>query len=45
MHDLFSVNNKLELPMSQKTQLFDTFVAPILNYSAEIDGVSNEPGC
>lgn len=38
MHNLFIVYNQLDLPVSKQTQLFDTLVAPILNYSAEIWG-------
>lgn len=38
MHNLFTVYNQLDLPTSQKIKLFDSLVAPILNYSSEIWG-------
>lgn len=38
MHNLFIVYNQLDLPISKQMQLFDTLVAPILNYLAEVWG-------
>ena len=43
MHNLFIVNNQLELPVSQQLSLFDTLVSPILNYSAEVWGYHKSP--
>ena len=39
LHNLLSLFNQLELPMSQKCKLFDTLVSSILCYSAEVWGI------
>ena len=39
LYNLFTVFRKIELPTSQKLNLFDTLVSPILNYSSEIWGM------
>ena len=39
LHNLFTVFKKIELPISQKLNLFDTLVSPILHYSSEIWGM------
>lgn len=38
LHNLFSLFNQVELPISEKCRLFDTLVGSILNYSAEVIG-------
>ena len=38
LHSLFSLFKQIELPVSEKCKLFDTFVGSILNYSAEVWG-------
>ena len=38
LHNLFMVNNQIDLPISQKLKLFDSLVSPVLNYAAEIWG-------
>ncbi|XP_045185370.2 uncharacterized protein LOC123543357 [Mercenaria mercenaria] len=38
LHNLFVVCNQLDLPISQKSKLFDSLVASTLNYAAEIWG-------
>ena len=43
LHNLFIVCNQLELPISQKSKLFDSLVAPILNYASEIWGFHKAP--
>ena len=43
MHNLFIACNQLELPISQKCQLFDALVSPILNYAAEVWGYHKGP--
>ena len=43
LHNLFIVYNQLNLPISQKSKLFDSLVAPTLNYSAEVWGYHKGP--
>ena len=43
LHNLFIVYNQLDLPISQKINLFDSLVLPVLNYSAEIWGYHSSP--
>ena len=38
LHNLFTIYNQLDLPISQKVDLFDSLVLPTLNYSAEVWG-------
>lgn len=38
MHNLFIVINQIDLPIKDKCKLFDSLVAPVLNYSAEVWG-------
>ena len=40
MYKLFSIFNKVEIPISQKCKLFDSLISPVLNYSAEIWGMN-----
>ena len=40
MHNLFSLFNQVELPISHKCKLFDTFVGSIFNYGGEIIGLN-----
>ena len=39
LHNLFTIFNTIELPISQKCDLFDTLVASILNFGSEIWGM------
>ena len=46
MKALFSLNslfNVVPLELSEKIKLFDTMIAPILNYGSEIWGFHNAP--
>ena len=43
LHNLFTVYNQLDLPISQKITLFDTLVSPILNYAANVWGYHEAP--
>ena len=36
LHNLFTISNTIELPISQKCNLFDTLVVSILNFGSEI---------
>jgi len=38
IHNMFIVNNQLDLPTKQKLELFDSTDSPILNYAAEVWG-------
>jgi hypothetical protein len=38
MHNLFIVINQIDLPIQDKFKVFDSLVAPVLNYSAEVWG-------
>ena len=38
LHKLFTTFSNLELPISNKVDLFDKIVAPVLNYAAEVWG-------
>lgn len=38
LHNLFTVYNQLDLKIKDKCKLFDTLVAPILHYGAEVFG-------
>ena len=38
LHNLFIFFNQIELPVSKKSELFDSLVLPVLNYAAEIWG-------
>jgi hypothetical protein len=38
MHNLFIIINQIDLPIKGKCKLFDSLVAPVLNYSAELWG-------
>lgn len=38
LHNLFSLFNQIELPISEKCKLFDTLVGSILNYGGEVIG-------
>ena len=40
LHNLFSLFNQVELPISQKCKLFDTLISSILNYSSEVWGMN-----
>lgn len=39
LHNLFTIFNAIELPISQKCKLFDSLVASILNFGSEIWGM------
>ena len=39
LHNLFSLFNQVELPISQKCKLFDALITSILNYSSEVWGM------
>ena len=39
MHNVFTIFNNIELPISQKLRPFDPLVSLILNYSLEIWGM------
>ena len=39
LHNLFTIFNNIELPIIQKCKLFDTLVAPILNFGSKIWGM------
>ena len=39
LHNLFTIFNTIELPISQKCKLFDSLVASILNFGSEIWGM------
>ena len=43
LHNLFTIFNQIDLPVSIKADLFDTLVFPVLNYAAEIWGAHNGP--
>ena len=43
LHNLFIVFNQIELPVSKKSELFDSLVLPVLNYAAEIWGAHDAP--
>jgi hypothetical protein len=43
LHNLFIIYNQIDLPTHQKIRLFDTLVAPILNYAACIWGYHKSP--
>ena len=43
LHNVFIACNQLDLPVSQKNKLFDSLVAPTLNYAAEVWGYSKGP--
>ena len=43
LHNLFTIFNQIDLPVSKKADLFDTLVFPVLNYAAEIWGAHNGP--
>ena len=43
LHNLFIVCNQLDLPTSQKVRLFDSLVAQMLNYAAEVWGHHEGP--
>ena len=43
LHNLFIVYNQLDLHISQKINLFDSLVLPVLNYSAEVSGYHSCP--
>ena len=40
LHNLFGLFKQIELPISEKCKLFDTFVGSILNYGGEILGLN-----
>ena len=41
LHNLFGVFKQIELPISEKCKLFDTFVGSILNYGGEVLGLND----
>ena len=43
LHNMFIVNNQLDLPTKQKLELFDSTVSPVLNYAAEVWGYHDAP--
>ena len=40
LHNLFGLFKQIELPISEKCKLFDTFVGSILNYGGEVLGLN-----
>ena len=43
LHNLFAVYNNLDLPISNRIELFDSLILPTINYGAEIWGYHEGP--